>query len=134
VELASNLIWGIVALSLLGVTYRGVRRGAIRIPMAHAMAAAVLICFILLPVLSLSDDLLEAKQGSLPLASQTWRMATEAVSAGLDILPSLDLSLLFLMCFYIVASSICDDQWNIRPLAERLARSQRLRPPPCAAL
>jgi hypothetical protein len=133
VELASNLVWAIVALALLGMTYRGVRRGAVRLPMVSAMTLALLICFILLPVISVSDDLLEAQQAALPLSGQTWRMASEGVSAGLDKLLIVGLILLALLTFLIEGRAPYQDQWNIRPLAGRLARSQRLRPPPLAA-
>jgi len=132
-ELASNLIWAVVALTLLGMTYRGVRRGTVRISMASAMTLALLICFILLPAISMSDDLLEARQAALPLAGQTWRMASEGASAGLDGLLAVGLYLLLLMCFLIETRTSKQDQWDIRPLAGRLARSQRLRPPPSVA-
>jgi hypothetical protein len=41
--------------------------------------------------------------------------------------------LLALLSFLIEGRAAYQDQWNIRPLAGRLARSQRLRPPPLAA-
>ena len=115
------------------MTYRGVRRGTVRLPMVQAMTLALLICFILLPVISVSDDLLEARQAALPLSGQTWRMASEGVSVGLDKLLIVGLILLALLSFLIEGRAAYQDQWNIRPLAGRLARSQRLRPPPLAA-
>ena len=132
-ELALNLVWAIVALSLLGLVHRGVRRGTVRISMASAMMFAVLICFILLPVISLSDDLLEARQAALPFSGQTWRVASEGISNGLDQMLVIGLSLMLLMCFLIETQAADEDQWPVRPLAGRLARSQRLRPPPFAA-
>jgi hypothetical protein len=101
--------------------------------MVQAMTLALLICFILLPVISVSDDLLEAQQAALPLSGQTWRMASEGVSAGLDKLLIVGLILLALLTFLIEGRASYQDQWNIRPLAGRLARSQRLRPPPLTA-
>ena len=130
-ELALNLVWAIAALGLLGVVYRGVRGGAIRVSMASAMMLALLICFILLPVISVSDDLLDARQAALPLSSQTWRVASEGSSNGLSQLLAVGLYLLLLMCFLIEVRTTNQDQWPVRPLAGRLVRSQRLRPPLC---
>jgi hypothetical protein len=101
--------------------------------MTRAITLALLIGFILLPVISISDDLLEQRQAALSLSSQTWRMATEGVSAGLDKLLAIGFILLLLMSFFVETPIAFRDQWDIRPLAERLARSQRLRPPPHSA-
>jgi hypothetical protein len=133
VELALNLIWAMAALGLLGMVYRGVRRHTVRISIASAITLAMLICFILLPVISVSDDLLDAGQAALPLCGQTWRVASEGISSGLDKLVAIGLYLMLLMCFLIEARATDLDQWSVRPLAGRLVRSQRLRPPPCAA-
>jgi hypothetical protein len=132
VEFASNLVWVVAALSLLGMTYRGVRRGTVRLSMASAMTLAMLICLILLPAISISDDLLAARQAALPVSGQTWRMVSEAASSGLDKVLMVGLYLLLMMCFLIETRMTFQDQWAVRPLAARLARSQRLRPPPCA--
>ena len=131
-ELALNLVWAIAALGVLGMVYRGVR-GATRISIGSAMLLALLICFILLPVISVSDDLLDARQAALPLSGQTWRIASEGISSGLDQLLAVALFLMMLMCFLIEARATDQDQWSVRPLAGRLVQCQRLRPPPCAA-
>jgi hypothetical protein len=102
--------------------------------MATAMTLAVVMCFILMPLISVSDDLLEARQAALPMSGQTWRLASEGASAGLDELLMIGLYLLLLMCFRIEAPASQRDQCEFRPLTGRLVRSQRLRPPPCAAL
>jgi amino acid transporter len=133
VELAFNLVWAIAALGLLGMVYRGVRGGAIRISMTSAMMLAMLICLILLPVISVSDDLLDARQAALPLSGQTWRVASEGFSNGLSQLLAIALYLMLLMCFLIRMRTTDQNQWAVRPLAGRLVRSQRLRPPPCTA-
>jgi hypothetical protein len=133
VEFASNLVWVIVSLTLLGMTYRGVRRGSVKLSMASAMTLAVLICLVLLPAISISDDLLEARQAVLPLSSQTWRIASEGFSSGLDKVLMVGLLLLSLLSFAVETPISNQDQWDVRPLAGRLARSQRLRPPPCVA-
>jgi hypothetical protein len=132
VELALNLVWAIAALSLLGTVYRGVRGGTKRISIASTMMLALLLCFILLPVISVSDDLLDARQAALPLSGQTWRIASEGISSGLDQLLAVALYLMLLMCFLIEARTTDLDQWPVRPLAGRLVKCQRLRPPPCA--
>jgi hypothetical protein len=133
VELVSNLVWAIVSLALLGMTYYGVRRRKVNLSMFAAMTMAMLACLILLPAISISDDLLAARQAALPVSGQTWRIASEDASSGLDKLLMLGLYLLALMCFMVEGRVIHHGQWDVRPLAGRLARSQRLRPPPCAA-
>lgn len=132
-ELALNLVWAIAALSLLGMVYRSVRYGAKRISMGSAMVLTLLICFILLPAISVSDDLLDAQQAALPLSGQTWRIASEGISSGLDQLLAVALYLMLLMCFLVEARTTDQDQWSVRPLAGRLVQCQRLRPPPCVA-
>lgn len=133
VELVSNLVWLLVSVTLLGVTYCGVRRGTIRLSMRLALMLALLICLILLPAISISDDLMAAQQAALPLASQTWRMVSEGSSAELGALLA-GLYLLLMMCLVMIeAEAVVRAEWTIRPLAERLARNQHLRPPPCAA-
>jgi hypothetical protein len=135
VELALNLAWAIAAAAVFGGVYRSVRAGKIRISMSAAMIMAVLIVFVLLPVISVTDDFLEAQQAALPLSGQTWRVAAEALGNGLDPLVAVAVYLLLLMCFLIAVSAADFDQWSVRPLPSRLIRSQRLRPPPaCAAL
>jgi hypothetical protein len=132
VELTLNLVWGMVALSLLAVVYRGVRRGGVQISMASAMLLAALICLIVLPAISASDDLLDARQAGLPLSGQTWRMLSEGVSAGVE-LPPIALYLVLLLCSVTVILAVFQDRWSVRLLTGRLTVSQRLRPPPCAA-
>jgi hypothetical protein len=133
VELASNLVWAVVSVILLGMTYRGVRRGAIQLSMGSAFTLTLFVCFLLLPVISISDDLMAAKQGALPLAGQTWRMASEDASVGLDPVLTVAAFLLLLICFRPELCQDVKDRWNVRPIAARLARSHRLRPPPCVA-
>lgn len=127
---ASNLVWAVLSSALLWMTYRGVRRGAIRLSMASAITVALAICLILLPVISMNDDLLEAQQAALPLSGQTWRMASEAVQVGLNLVLAFAAYLLLLVSFQMEASRAIQDVLGVRPMAWRLARSQRLRPPP----
>jgi uncharacterized membrane protein len=132
VELALNLSWAIAALVLLGIVHLGIRRGAVRISAASAMLLAMLICLILLPAISASDDLLASRQAALPLSGQTWRVASEGISSGLDQLLEIVLSLLLLTCFLIEVRPAGRERRCVRPLASRLVRSLRLRPPPFA--
>ena len=133
-ELLSNLVWILISLVLLATAYFGVRRGTVQVSMAIAMTLAVVMCFILMPLISVSDDLLEAQQAALPISGQTWRLASEDASAGLDDLLMVGLYLLLLMCFRTEAPASQRDQCELHPLTGRLVRSQRLRPPPCAVL
>jgi len=134
VGFASNLVWAVLSASLLWMTYRGVRRGAIRLSMASAMLLALAICLILLPVISMNDDLLEFEQAALPLSGQTWRMAAEAGQAGLNLVLAFAAYLLCLVLFQVESRRGIGDVLDVRPMARRLARSQRLRPPPPFAL
>lgn len=131
-ELILNLAWAIGAILLLGFVYQAARRGAIRTSTAAAMCIAVLLAFILLPAISITDDLIAAQQAALPLSGQTWRMASEGSANGLELL-AIGLYLVLLMSFLAETQARVRNQWSVRPLAGRLARSQRLRPPPALA-
>jgi hypothetical protein len=133
VGFVANLVWAVLSTILLVLTYRGVRRGTIRLSMVSALMLALAVCLILLPVISMNDDMLEAQQDALPFSGQTWRMASEAASVGLDLLLALAAYLLLLVSYQAEARRSVQDVCDVRPMARRLARSQRLRPPPCAA-
>ena len=130
--MALNLVWGMVALSLLGAIYRGARRGLLSVSAAPAMTVAVLICFILLPVISANDDMLDQQQAGLPLSGRTWCLASEDISTGVELSP-IALYLFLLICSLGATRTLVQGRQPIRLLAERIAVSQRLRPPPCAA-
>jgi hypothetical protein len=133
VELASNIVWALLAVVLLGATYSGVRRGSILLSMTSAMMLALLLCFILLPVISLSDDLLASRQAAMPLAGQSWRIASEDAAVGLDLVLALAAYLLLLLCVDHEAHRMAEGYTGERATAGWLVRAQRLRPPPCIA-
>jgi hypothetical protein len=133
-ELFSNLVWLLISLIVLATAYLGVRRGTVKVSMTTAMTLAIVMCFILMPLISVSDDLLEAQQAALPVSGQTWRIASESVSTGLDELLMIGLYLLMLMCYRTEAPALQSDECDCHPLSSRLVRSQRLRPPLCAVL
>lgn len=132
VELVFNIVWLITALTLLSIAIGAVHNGQTRLPMASTMLATVMLCFILLPISSISDDLVEARQTALPLSGQSWRMASEGLTAGLDRLAAVA------FCFLLIVYAVLDGRWprceqsDTRNFAEWLTRSQRLRPPPFA--
>jgi len=131
VELILNLVWALFSVTLLGAVYTQVHRGRLQISVASAMTLAVLICLIALPVISATDDLLDARQAGLPLSGQTWRMLSEGISTGVE-LPPLALYLVLLLSSLTVAQTLFQSRSSIRLLHGRLTLSQRLRPPPCA--
>jgi hypothetical protein len=133
-ELFSNLIWILLSIVVLAKAYFGVRRGTVKVSMATAMTLAMVLCFILMPLISVSDDLLEARQAVLAFSGQTWRMASEGASAGLDDLLMIGLYLLMLMCFRTETPASQRDRCESHPVTGRLVRSQRLRPPLYAEL
>ena len=128
-----NLVWAMLAVGLLATVYRGIARGRMKISMAKAMTIAVVICFISLPVLSASDDMLAASQAGLPLSGQTWRLISEDVAACLE-LPPIDLYLILLLCCVMAIQPLFQERRSLRLQADRVAISERLRPPPLAAL
>src|ERR1700751_2612972 len=85
-------------MSLVGfaATLWCIRRGKVRIQAGPALLAVLMICFLLLPVISMSDDILEARQATLPLSGQTWHMAWEGASVGLELVSDVGLFLLLL--------------------------------------
>ena len=133
-ELFSNLVWLLTSLIVLATAYLGVRRGTVKVSMTTAMTLAIVMCFILMPLISVSDDLLEAQQAALPVSGQTWRIASEGASTGLDDLLMIGLYLLLLMCYRTEAPASQGNECDCHPLSSRLVRSQRLRPPLFAVL
>lgn len=120
-------------LSLLVTVCASARRGSIALSLARAILLAVVIGFILLPVISATDDLLATRQAALPLSGQSWRLVSDGSANGLELM-ALGLCFALLMGFLTEAPAAVEDQWAVRPLAGRLARSQRLRPPPACAV
>jgi hypothetical protein len=131
VELASNLAWLGVSLVLIGLTLFAVRRGRVRITTTSAVMLTLLVCFLLLPVISVSDDLIEARQAALPLSAQTWHMSFEGASVGLEV--SVISGFLPLIGFNAVKVQVVDDsERGGRLMKAWLTPSQRLRPPPAS--
>ena len=131
VELLLNIVWVVTSVILLGIAFQGVRRGRVKLPLASAIMLTVVLCFILLPIISISDDLLEA-QPALPLSGQTWRLASEGFTSGLNKQVSVESSFRLVVHGMLNMRVSHIVQTDTRTLAERLARSQRLRPPPFA--
>jgi hypothetical protein len=131
VELASNLTWLGVSLVLIGLTLFAVHRGRVRVTTTSAVMLTLLVCFLLLPVISVSDDLIEARQAALPLSAQTWHMSSESASVGLEV--SVIGDFLPLLGFNAVKVQAVDDsERGGRPMEAWLTPSQRLRPPPAS--
>ncbi len=91
---------------------------------------ALLLCFILLPVISLSDDLLAIRQATLPESEQVWRVTSHDPSVGLDIVLAVAAYLLLLLAVQREWRLGIREGRVVRPMAAQLARLQRLRPPP----
>ena len=133
-ELASNLVWLVAALVALATVVCGVRRDQVRIRTGAALLVVLLISFLLLPTISVSDDILEARQAALPLSGQTWHMAWEGASVGLELLSLVG------VCLLLMADAEGQPEWSPalewvdpRHMVGWLTRSQRLRPPPAQA-
>jgi hypothetical protein len=123
-------VWLGVSLVLVGLTLWGVRRGVVRIAPVGAVTLTLLICFLLLPIISVSDDLIEARQAALPLSAQTWHMSSEGASVGLEVIPATEAFALLLGCNAVKGQVVDDSARGGRPMEAWLTPSQRLRPPP----
>ena len=132
-ELASNLTWLGVSLMLIGLTLWSVRRGIVRIAPVTAVMATLLVCFLLLPAISVSDDLMEARQAALPFSAQTWHMASEGSSVGLEV-ALIGACLLWLGLTAGKGLLIDDCERGVRLMEAWLTPSQRHRPPPVSLL
>ena len=130
-ELFSNLVWLVLCLGLLGGAFAGLRRGTIRLPVAATLLLVALLCLVLLPAISLSDDLLAGDQADLPVAAQTWRLAMEGSALATDILLAVTLPFVLLLFEFAAgrAQRALEPTRAYRPVARWLTRSQRLRPP-----
>ena len=131
-ELASNLVWLGVSLALLGLTLWGVRRDTVRFAPFAAVITTLLVCFLLLPVISVSDDLMEARQAALPLSAQTWHMASEGASVGLEAVSVIGACLLLLGWDAGKGQVVDGSQRVSLPMEARLTPAQWLRPPPAS--
>lgn len=117
------------------MTIAAIRRGSMRVSTGAALSTAVVLCLLLLPVISMTDDLLENQQAAHPLAAQSWHLASEGASVGVEAV-SLVSTWLFVLAI-LFASSLTPNRhgnWDVRRYAAWLARAQRLRPPPSHAL
>jgi hypothetical protein len=134
VEFASNCVWVLVSVGLLAWTWRAWRAKTLSVGGRTAFTLVALICLLLLPVISISDDLLEARQATLPASAQTWHMASQDISSAVEILPILIAFLSILHLIECVAFSL--GRWNPgRNVATLwLTRSHSLRPPPAPAI
>jgi hypothetical protein len=122
-------VWLAVSLVLMGLTLFAVRRDRVRVTTSSAVMLTLLVCFLLLPVISVSDDLIEARQAALPLSAQTWHMSSEGASVGLEV--SVIGDFLSLLGSNAVKVQLVDDsERGGRPMEAWLTPSQRLRPPP----
>jgi len=133
VELASNLVWLVAACSLIVLTYRGVRAGSVQLSLPAAILLALLLCFILLPVISVSDDLLAMRQATLPESEQSWRMASHDTAVSVEISLAVAAYLWLLSALKTGTRRYLLESRVVRPMAVQLARLQRLRPPPSFA-
>lgn len=134
VELASNLVWLATAIAVLSGTMWTLRRGRTTLTPMAAITLACVICLLLLPVISITDDLMEAHQAALPASSQTWRMASEDASVGLELVPVFCSFLLMLAMFLASTPIRREDDGHLVPIASWLMRSLRLRPPPFSTI
>lgn len=135
-ELASNVAWLSVALTLLVCTLICLRRGMVRLPAGSALFLTVLLGLVLLPAISVSDDLLARQQSALPLTAQSWRLAVDGSELATDALLAVALPLAWVV-FREFAKRTPQAAARVRvhiPVARWLTRSQRLRPPLSAAL
>ena len=131
-EIASNLVWILVSIALLAWILRATQRGRLRVSARSAFVLVVLICLLLLPAISVTDNLLEARQAQLPASAQTWHIASQDISSAVEIS---SLLLAFLLIALILTATFRLERWNPgrNVIAAWLTRTHSLRPPPALA-
>ena len=68
------------------------RRGHVLVEARSAMLLTGLLCLVLLPAISMSDDLLARQQDALEPGAQTWRLSMEGSALVADCLFALAFS------------------------------------------
>ena len=130
-ELFSNLLWLSLCLCLFGAARVGLRRKTVLMEARSAMLLTGLLCLVLLPAISMIDDLLARQQEALEPGAQTWRLSMEGSALVADCLFAVAISVTALFG----VSDTREAGKQTRPahvtltLARWLTRAQRLRPP-----
>lgn len=129
-ELASNCVWALVSLALLAFTWRAGRQEHLRVSRRSAFLLVTALCLFLLPLISVSDDLLEARQAALPVAAQTWHLAIEGAASALEIVPILFAFIRLVACLALLVVLKPARKTRRSAYAAWSTRALCLRPPP----
>ncbi len=120
-------------MALLAFVWRAAQRNALRVGRRAAMTQVAMACLLLLPVISVSDDLLMAKQATLPAAAQTYNLAHAGASTGLDLIPTALATLAFLQFPPMQREPLPKASEHAQTYRGRTLRTRSLRAPPAFA-
>jgi hypothetical protein len=133
-ELASNVAWLLVSIFLLAWTLHASRRKQLAVSTASALALVGFVCMLLLPIISITDDRLEAQQATLPASAQTWHLASQDASSAVEIASDLPPETISAPPLLLppMRSLRADSKRSM--IADWLIRSHSHRPPPSATV
>lgn len=135
VESFLNLAWFAIAIAMVSGVWIGVFTGKLTAPKGRALTATVMVAFLLLPVISISDDMQVLRKLTEP-EDMTMRRHHEAVT------PEFELLCLEMLCLVIALLLVLrrlqvlarPDTRIRRFLDEDFAPLLGVRPPPVAIL
>ena len=135
VESFLNLAWFAIAVAMVSGVWIGVFTGKLTAPMGRALTATVMVAFLLLPVISISDDMQVLRKLTEP-EDPTMRRHYEGVTLEFELLCLEMLCLVIAMSFVLRRLQVLarPDTRVRRFLNEDFALLLGVRPPPAAAL
>jgi hypothetical protein len=135
VESFLNLAWFAIAVAMVSGVWIGVFTGKLSAPMGRALTATVMVAFLLLPVISISDDMQVLRKLTEP-EDLTMRRHYEGVTPEFELLCLEMLCLVIAMSFVLRRLQVLarPDTRVRRFLNEDFALLLGVRPPPAAVL
>ena len=135
VESFLNLAWFAIAVAMVSGVWVGVFTGKLTAPMGRALTATVMVAFLLLPVISISDDMQVLRKLTEP-EDLTMRRHYEGVTLEFELLCLEMLCLVIALSFVLRRLQVLarPDTRVRRFLNEDFALLLGVRPPPAAVL
>lgn len=135
VESFLNLAWFAIAVAMVSGVWIGVFTGKLTAPMGRALTATVMVAFLLLPVISITDDMQVLRKLTEP-EDLTMRRHYEGVTLEFELLCLEMLCLVIALSFVLRRLQVLarPDTRVRRFLNEDFALLLGVRPPPAAVL
>ncbi|MBW8748657.1 MAG: hypothetical protein JF584_14040 [Acidobacteria bacterium] len=135
VESFLNLAWFAIAVAMVSGVWIGVFTGKLSAPMGRALTATVMVAFLLLPVISITDDMQVLRKLTEP-EDLTMRRHYEGVTLEFELLCLEMLCLVIALSFVLRRLQVLarPDTRVRRFLNEDFALLMGVRPPPAAVL